>query len=139
MAGDWTDEQNDGIVADYFAMLAEDIVGRPYSKAEHNRLMQASIGRPRGSIEYKHQNISAVLKGLGQDWRQAGCGRQSQLPPSLSRVRSWISMTAGGSVASTISHLVQRPDFDLARSRHGIGAALHPGDRLVHVLDLHPS
>src|ERR1700682_3725970 len=37
--------------------------------------------------------------------------------------------------SSQISHLVQRPDFDLARSRHGIGAALHPGDRLVHVLD----
>ena len=37
--------------------------------------------------------------------------------------------------SSQISHLVQRPDFDLARSRHRIGAALHPGDRLVHVLD----
>src|ERR1700722_962261 len=34
-----------------------------------------------------------------------------------------------------IRHLVQRPDFDLARYWHGIGAALHPGDRLVHVLD----
>ncbi|WP_048648528.1 DUF3883 domain-containing protein [Nitratireductor soli] len=49
-------------------MLADDIAGRPYSKAEHNRLLQAVIGRPRGSIEYKHQNISAVLKGLGEDW-----------------------------------------------------------------------
>lgn len=68
MAGDWTDEQNDGIVADYFAMLAADIVGCTYSKAEHNRRLQAMIGRPRGSIEYKHQNISAVLKGLGEDW-----------------------------------------------------------------------
>lgn len=68
MAGDWTDEQNDAIVADYFAMLAADIVGRTYSKAEHNRRLQTIIGRPRGSIEYKHQNISAVLKGLGEDW-----------------------------------------------------------------------
>lgn len=68
MAGDWTDEQNDAIVADYFAMLAADIVGHEYSKAEHNRRLQAMIGRPRGSIEYKHQNISAVLKGLGEDW-----------------------------------------------------------------------
>lgn len=67
MAGDWSDEQNDAIVADYFAMLADDIVGRPYSEAEHNRLLQAVIDRPRGSIEYKHQNISAVLKGLGED------------------------------------------------------------------------
>lgn len=68
MAGDWSDQQNDAIVADYFAMLADDIAGRPYSKAEHNRLLQAVIDRPRGSIEYKHQNISAVLKGLGEDW-----------------------------------------------------------------------
>ena len=41
MAGDWTEEQNDAIVADYFAMLADDIAGRPYSKAEHNRPLQA--------------------------------------------------------------------------------------------------
>ncbi len=68
MAGNWTDEQNDAIVADYFAMLAADMVGRTYSKAEHNHLLQVVIGRPRGSIEYKHQNISAVLKGLGEDW-----------------------------------------------------------------------
>jgi Domain of unknown function (DUF3883) len=68
MAGNWTDAQNDAIVADYFAMLANDIAGQLYSKAEHNRLLQAAIKRPRGSIEYKHQNISAVLKGLGEDW-----------------------------------------------------------------------
>ena len=66
--GDWSDQQNDAIVADYFAMLAADELGRPYSKAEHNRQLQLAIGRPRGSIEYKHQNISAVLKGLGEDW-----------------------------------------------------------------------
>src|ERR1700739_1930722 len=68
MAGDWTDEQNDAIVADYFAMLADDIEGRGYRKAAHNRWLRAEIDRPRGSIEYKHQNISAVLKGLGEDW-----------------------------------------------------------------------
>lgn len=28
MGGDWSDEQNDAIVADYFAMLAKDIAGR---------------------------------------------------------------------------------------------------------------
>ena len=68
MAGEWTDEQNDAIVADYFAMLADDAAGRPYSKAGHNRSLQRVTGRPRGSIEYKHQNISAVLKGLGEEW-----------------------------------------------------------------------
>lgn len=68
MADDWTDEQNDAIVADYFAMLADDLAGRSYSKAEHNRMLQVTTGRPRGSIEYKHQNISAVLQGLGETW-----------------------------------------------------------------------
>ncbi|MBI1179627.1 MAG: DUF3883 domain-containing protein [Alphaproteobacteria bacterium] len=68
MAVDWSDDENDAIVADYFAMLAEDIAGQPYAKAEHNRMLQTMIGRPRGSIEYKHQNISAVLQCMGQPW-----------------------------------------------------------------------
>lgn len=65
---DWDDDQNDAIVSDYFAMLADEMSGRPYNKAEHNRLLQSRIGRSRGSIEFKHRNISAVLKGLGEDW-----------------------------------------------------------------------
>ncbi|MBB3571120.1 hypothetical protein FHX05_005260 [Rhizobium sp. BK491] len=66
--GPWTDEENDLIVVDYFTMLADDIAGLPYSKSEHNRRMQEKIDRSRKSIEFKHQNISAVLKGLGEDW-----------------------------------------------------------------------
>lgn len=66
---DWSDAENDIIVADYFAMLAEDISQRPYSKAEHRRFLSPFLpGRSEGSIEFKHQNISAVLKGLGEDW-----------------------------------------------------------------------
>ena len=69
MADDpWTDAENDLIVADYFAMLAEDLAGRLYSKAGHNRTLRNRVGRGRGSIEYKHQNISAVLQWLGQPW-----------------------------------------------------------------------
>lgn len=40
----------------------------PFSKAEHNRALQQIIQRSRGSIEFKHQNISAVMLGLGQPW-----------------------------------------------------------------------
>jgi hypothetical protein len=65
----WTDEENDLIVADYFAMLADDIAGRPYNKAEHRRALLPLLNdRSEGSVEFKHQNISAVLKGLGEDW-----------------------------------------------------------------------
>lgn len=49
-------------------MLADDLAGRQHSKAEHNRQLQELIGRGRGSIEYNHQNISAVLRGLGETW-----------------------------------------------------------------------
>jgi hypothetical protein len=68
MADDWTDVENDAIVADYFAMLTDDIAGRSYNKADHNRQLREVIGRSRGSIEFKHQNVSAVLKGLGETW-----------------------------------------------------------------------
>jgi hypothetical protein len=67
--GPWTDEENDLIVADYFAMLADDISARRYSKAEHRRALIPLLNdRSEGSVEFKHQNISAVLKGLGEDW-----------------------------------------------------------------------
>ena len=65
----WSPEENDLIVADYFAMLGEDVHARPYSKAEHRRALRPRLnGRSDGSIEFKHQNISAVLKGLGEAW-----------------------------------------------------------------------
>jgi hypothetical protein len=32
----WRDDELDAIVADYFAMLAEDISGRPYVKSRHS-------------------------------------------------------------------------------------------------------
>ena len=69
MAGEvWTDHENDLIIADYFAMLQDDLAHRPYSKAEHNRQVQAATGRGRNAIEFKHQNISAILKDLGEPW-----------------------------------------------------------------------
>jgi hypothetical protein len=69
MAGtDWSDKENDAIVASYFAMLQEDVAGRPYNKSEHRRALVANIGRSEGSVEFKHQNVSAVLVGLGHTW-----------------------------------------------------------------------
>lgn len=65
----WTDEENDLIVADYFAMLINDVSGVLYSKADHRRRLVPRLrNRSEGSVEFKHQNISAVLKGLGEDW-----------------------------------------------------------------------
>jgi hypothetical protein len=69
MAGtDWSDSENDALVADYFAMLADDLAERFYVKLRHNRALQALIGRSHASIEFKYQNVSAVLRALGQTW-----------------------------------------------------------------------
>lgn len=65
---EWSDLENDAIVADYFSMLSDELAGNTYNKAAHNRALQKIIGRSKGSIEFKHQNISAVLKGLGETW-----------------------------------------------------------------------
>jgi hypothetical protein len=65
----WTDKENDLIVADYFEMLRDDTKGQAYNKAQHRlALLPRLNGRSKGSIEFKHQNISAVLKGLGETW-----------------------------------------------------------------------
>jgi hypothetical protein len=64
----WTDREIDLIVADYFDMLKLEMLRQPYVKAHRNEALRQLIGRSRGSIEYKHQNISAVLDALGLPW-----------------------------------------------------------------------
>ena len=61
----WSDLEVDAIVADYFAMLRDEIAGTPFNKSEHRRALQSQTGREPGSIERKHQNVSAVLERLG--------------------------------------------------------------------------
>ena len=61
----WTRAELDLIVADYFAMLREEQAGHAYNKTTHRRALGELINRSDSSIEYKHQNISAVLTELG--------------------------------------------------------------------------
>jgi hypothetical protein len=61
----WSDWEVDAIVADYFAMLDDEIAATHFNKSEHRRALQIMTGREPGSIERKHQNISAVLERLG--------------------------------------------------------------------------
>lgn len=62
---DWNADELDAIVADYFAMLADELAGRRYVKSHHNAALRERIGRTAGSVERKHMNISAVLTELG--------------------------------------------------------------------------
>lgn len=63
---DWSRAEVDLIVADYFAMLRCDLFGTPYSKTDHREALSPLLDdRSKGSIEFKHQNISAVMVTLG--------------------------------------------------------------------------
>jgi hypothetical protein len=64
----WRDDELDAIVSDYFDMLMLDLASKPYIKAEHSRRLMAAIGRTHKAVEFKHQNISAVLDELGLPW-----------------------------------------------------------------------
>jgi hypothetical protein len=64
----WQKDELDAIVADYFDMLAADLAERPYVKSKHSAALMAEIGRTHRSVEFKHQNISAVLDELGMPW-----------------------------------------------------------------------
>jgi len=62
MSQQWSRLECEAIVADYIAMLYAECRGERYSKAEHRRLLKQQLqNRSDGSIEYKHQNISAIL------------------------------------------------------------------------------
>lgn len=58
---DWNDWEIDLIVADYFDMLGFELRNGPFVKSQRNAALQQATGRSRGSIEFKHPNISAVL------------------------------------------------------------------------------
>lgn len=66
MAEDWSPAEVAATVADYLTMLAHELRGEPYTKKEHNRRLQSLLnGRSAGAIEFKRQNISAVMIELG--------------------------------------------------------------------------
>ena len=61
----WSNDEIDIIVHDYFDMLNKELKGINYRKIDHNRKVQSLTGRSKGSVEYKYQNVSAVLNILG--------------------------------------------------------------------------
>ncbi|GGJ56495.1 HNH endonuclease [Deinococcus roseus] len=65
----WTDEELDAAVGAYVEMLNQEKEGKPYVKMDYNRSLVGGpiANRSRKSIEWRMQNISAVLVEMGQD------------------------------------------------------------------------
>ncbi|MES2268634.1 MAG: DUF3883 domain-containing protein [Bacteroidota bacterium] len=62
MPQDWSDTEVELIVADYFSMLTDELTGKTLNKTWHRKALSPLLNnRTASSIEFKHQNISAVL------------------------------------------------------------------------------
>ncbi|MDD4373354.1 MAG: DUF3883 domain-containing protein [Bacteroidales bacterium] len=62
----WAEIEVELIIADYFQMLSKELASIQYSKAAYRKnLLPLLRKRSQGSIEFKHQNISAILINLG--------------------------------------------------------------------------
>jgi hypothetical protein len=69
MPEDWTREEVEIIVTEYFEMLQKEQAGLPYSKTEtRQRILPLLKNRSNGSVEFKNRNISAVLARMGQPY-----------------------------------------------------------------------
>ena len=65
----WSKMECEAIVADYIDMLFRECRGEPFNKAKHCRNLQNKLNnRSIGSIEFKHQNISAILLQEGHPY-----------------------------------------------------------------------
>lgn len=117
-AGDWSDIENDAIIGSYFAMLSDELSGRSYNKAAHNRALQGQTGRSSGSIEFKLCNVSAacvsfalpIIKGY-----QPRFNFQMSLAEAVSR---W---------------LAQHPEWEIALHRKHTGQMAEPDKLFVGV------
>lgn len=91
----WTAEELDAIVADYFDMLRDEIRGVAFNKAAHNRELQKAIARSKGSIEFKHCNITAVLEELGVSGIAGYKSRDNYQGAILSAIERHLDNTGG--------------------------------------------
>jgi len=62
---DWSEFEVDLIIEDYFQMLHEEIRGVSYNKAAHRNKLSKLLNNRDKAIEFKHQNISAILINNG--------------------------------------------------------------------------
>jgi hypothetical protein len=79
---DWSDTELRASVEAYRAMEQAEKAGEKYSKKEIYRQLAKTHARTEKAFEYRMQNISAVLDGLGQKWL-AGLKPASNVGPTV--------------------------------------------------------
>ncbi len=127
----WSRFEVEAIVADYFAMLEKELRGEAYNKTEYRRrLLPLLQERTEGSIEYKHQNISAVLIDLGYPYVDGYKPQRNyqQLLHDVIEGRLDGAHTLNELLLDAVTRTVEPPSFDdiLRRLVDPPGRAEHP-------------
>ena len=92
MPAAWSIEEVEVTVAEYFAMLKAEIAGIPYTKTFHNeRARQRLNNRTKASVEFKFQNISAVLVNHGHAYVKGYLPAQNYQAALETSVLEWIA------------------------------------------------
>jgi hypothetical protein len=95
-ARDWNEQEVRLIVADYFAMLDAELNGEPYRKSEHRKALIPQLsGRSEGSVEFKHQNVSAVLVEQGRPYIEGYKPRGNYQGLLATEVESFLDLHPG--------------------------------------------
>lgn len=61
----WSALEVDRVIDVYFSMLEKELGGEEYNKSAFRARLRSEIDRSNGSVEYKFQNVSAVLAEIG--------------------------------------------------------------------------
>ncbi|MFJ2429332.1 MULTISPECIES: HNH endonuclease signature motif containing protein [unclassified Pseudomonas] len=97
----WSDEELEASVDAYLKMLVLELQNQPFNKADENRLLRKGplIRRSSSSVEYRMQNISAVMDQLG-----------------LPRITGYVSAkNLGSGVITRIKEILAKKDTDAIR------------------------
>jgi hypothetical protein len=108
----WSREEVEAAVTDYFEMLALELSRKPYNKAERNRQLQQKLNRrSHGSIERKHQNISAILIESGYPYVEGykPLGNYQELLRLVVEAR----LSAAPDVEGIVAKVVEKPAAEI--------------------------
>ena len=128
MPDNWSREEVEAAVSDYFSMLAKELRGEAFNKAEHNRALQLLLdNRPRGSVERKHQNISAVLIEAGYPYIEG----YKPLSNYQELLRTVVLERLAGATAlnTTVAAAVEQPATEIPHIRDLLAMQVDPPTR----------
>lgn len=90
-ANAWSVEEVEATVASYFEMLRLELAGVPYNKSERNAQLRPLLdNRSKAAVEYKLQNISAVLVNHGQAYIRGYLPAQNYQQALEGSVLEWL-------------------------------------------------